>query len=101
MLDNPFTYGNPISNPQRFIGRRREIEQAFSRLLNAEGESTSIVGKRRIGKTSLLPWERAGTQDGLGEQVLAIVEDEDGRVWSGAYNLRVSIYEDAAWRPLP
>ena len=49
MLDNPFTYGNPISNPQRFIGRRREIEQAFSRLLSAEGESTSIVGERRWG----------------------------------------------------
>ena len=54
MIENPFTYGNPISNPERFIGRHREIEQVFSRLLNAEGESTSIVGERRIGKTSLL-----------------------------------------------
>ncbi len=54
MLENPFTYGNPISDPQRFIGRRRELDQVYSRLLNAEAESSSIVGERRIGKTSLL-----------------------------------------------
>lgn len=53
-LQNPFTYGNPISDPERFFGRRREIEQVFSRLTNAEHESSSLVGSRRIGKTSLL-----------------------------------------------
>lgn len=51
---NPFTYGNPISDPERFFGRTREIEQVFTRLRNAEGESSSIVGGRRIGKSSLL-----------------------------------------------
>jgi AAA+ ATPase superfamily predicted ATPase len=51
---NPFTYGNPISDPSRFFGRKREIEQVFSRLRNVEFESSSIVGERRIGKTSLL-----------------------------------------------
>jgi hypothetical protein len=51
---NPFTYGNPISDPQRFFGRQREIEQVYSRLRNYEAESSSIVGERRIGKTSLL-----------------------------------------------
>lgn len=51
---NPFTYGNPISDPNRFFGRAREIEQVFNRLRNAEGESSSIVGGRRIGKSSLL-----------------------------------------------
>ena len=54
MAGNPFTYGNPISDPQRFIGRRREVEQIYSRLLNPEFESSSIVGERRTGKTSLL-----------------------------------------------
>ena len=54
MLRNPFTYGNPITDPARFIGRRREVEQVHSRLLNAEFESSSVVGERRIGKTSLL-----------------------------------------------
>ncbi len=54
MSINPFTYGNPISNPSRFFGRRAEVEQVYTRLLNAEFESSSIVGERRTGKTSLL-----------------------------------------------
>jgi hypothetical protein len=54
MANNPFTYGNPISDPRRFFGREREIELVFSRLRNAEFESSSLVGERRIGKTSLL-----------------------------------------------
>ena len=54
MAINPFTYGNPISNPARFFGRLREVEQVFSRLRNAEAESSSLVGERRVGKTSLL-----------------------------------------------
>jgi len=52
--NNPFTYGNPISDPRRFFGREREIELVFSRLRNAEFESSSLVGERRIGKTSVL-----------------------------------------------
>ncbi len=51
---NPFTYGNPISDPTRFVGREREVEQIFSRLRNVEFESSSVVGERRMGKTSLL-----------------------------------------------
>jgi len=54
LIDNPFTYGNPISEPSRFFGRQREVEQIYSRLRNREAESSSIVGERRIGKTSLL-----------------------------------------------
>jgi Cdc6-like AAA superfamily ATPase len=54
MTNNPFTYGNPISDPRRFFGRGHEIELIFSRLRNAEFESSSLVGERRIGKTSLL-----------------------------------------------
>src|SRR2546421_1443049 len=54
MRTNPFTYGNPISHPTRFFGRQHEIEQIFSRLHNVEFESSSLVGERRVGKTSLL-----------------------------------------------
>ena len=54
MSTNPFTYGNPISDPARFFGRRAEVEQIYTRLLNAEFESSSVVGERRTGKTSLL-----------------------------------------------
>lgn len=51
---NPFTFGNPITDAARFIGRARLIEQVFSRLRNVEFESSSLVGERRVGKTSLL-----------------------------------------------
>jgi hypothetical protein len=54
MTSNPFTFGNPIRDPARFIGREQEIRQITSRLLSSAVESTSIVGERRIGKTSLL-----------------------------------------------
>jgi hypothetical protein len=53
-MATPFTYGNPISDSARFFGRHREVEQIFSRLRNVEFESSSLVGERRIGKTSLL-----------------------------------------------
>ncbi|MBI9049742.1 MAG: ATP-binding protein [Anaerolineaceae bacterium] len=52
--NNPFTFGNPIREKSRFIGRKEEINQIISRLLSSAHESTSIVGERRIGKTSLL-----------------------------------------------
>jgi ATP-dependent Clp protease ATP-binding subunit ClpA len=51
---NPFTFGNPIKEPERFYGRSAEIRQIINRLLSSAHESTSIVGERRIGKTSLL-----------------------------------------------
>ena len=51
---NPFIYGNPLTDPQRFIGRRAEVEQLYSRLRNPEFESSSLVGERRMGKTSVL-----------------------------------------------
>ena len=54
MSTNPFTYGKPISDPARFFGRQPEVEQIYSRLSNTEFESSSLVGERRIGKTSLL-----------------------------------------------
>jgi len=54
MTGNPFTFGNPIKDPARFYGRTEEIRQIVSRLLSSAHESTSVVGERRIGKTSLL-----------------------------------------------
>lgn len=56
MHQNPFTYGNPIRDSARFFGRKEEINQIVSRLLSSAHESTSLVGERRIGKTSLLKY---------------------------------------------
>ncbi|HSB67231.1 MAG TPA: AAA-like domain-containing protein [Anaerolineales bacterium] len=54
MTQNPFTFGNPIREPGHFIGRQEDVRQVANRLLSSAHESTSIVGERRIGKTSLL-----------------------------------------------
>jgi hypothetical protein len=53
---NPFTFGNPIRDPARFFGREEDIRQIVNRLRSSAHESTSIVGERRIGKTSLLKY---------------------------------------------
>lgn len=64
---NPFTFGNPINEPERFIGRKAEIRQILNRLLSSAHESTSIIGERRIGKTSLLNYlSNPGTAEALG-----------------------------------
>ncbi len=48
---NPFT-SRPITDPVYFKGRRDEIEEIGARLKNFH--NISIIGQRRIGKTSLL-----------------------------------------------
>ena len=52
--DNPFTYGNPVSEPKQFFGRVREIRNVVNRLRGPAFGSSSLVGERRVGKTSLL-----------------------------------------------
>ena len=54
MTSNPFTFGNPIREPSRFYGRSEDLRQIVNRLRSSAHESTSVVGERRIGKTSLL-----------------------------------------------
>ena len=54
MSRNPFSFGNPVKDPHRFYGRERALHQITDRLLSSAFESTSVVGERRIGKTSLL-----------------------------------------------
>jgi hypothetical protein len=54
MSANPFTFGNPIRDPARFYGRVEDVRQIVNRLRSSAHESTSVVGERRIGKTSLL-----------------------------------------------
>ena len=49
---NPFFHRGPIRDPVMFHGRRTEVAQALALL--GQGQSLSIVGPRRMGKTSLL-----------------------------------------------
>ncbi|MCI0696894.1 AAA family ATPase [candidate division KSB1 bacterium] len=49
---NPFTNRSTIMKEGEFVGREAEISNLLSRVRN--GDSSSIVGPRRIGKSSLL-----------------------------------------------
>ena len=51
-LSNPFFHRGPVRDRAFFFGREHEMGQMLSLLGN--GQSVSLVGQRRIGKTSLL-----------------------------------------------
>ncbi|HOT02427.1 MAG TPA: ATP-binding protein, partial [Acidobacteriota bacterium] len=54
MKQNPYLDRVAIRDIHRFFGRRREVTRIFSRIGAARPQSVSVVGERRIGKSSLL-----------------------------------------------
>jgi len=54
MNRNPFLDRVSIRDVSRFYGRTRETARIFSRIGAARPQSVSVVGDRRIGKSSLL-----------------------------------------------
>lgn len=51
---NPYLNRNMIRDRKSFYGRRKEVATIFSRIGASRPQSVSIVGERRIGKSSLL-----------------------------------------------
>jgi serine/threonine protein kinase len=51
---NPYLNRVMLKNPEDFFGRRREVKRIYSRLDAPHPQSISVVGERRIGKSSLL-----------------------------------------------
>ena len=49
---DPYAARGMIRNPSQFFGREKELREVFSRL--ATMQSVSVVGERRIGKSSFL-----------------------------------------------
>lgn len=49
---NPYTSRNMIKDSASFFGRQKEVQEIFANLENFQ--NTSVVGERRIGKSSLL-----------------------------------------------
>jgi hypothetical protein len=52
IVANPFQAGGRLRDPQHFVGRKNELRQILSRVANMD--NVSVVGPRRIGKSSLL-----------------------------------------------
>ncbi len=51
---NPYLNRVMITHPSEFFGREREVRRIYSRLDAPRPQSISVVGDRRIGKSSLL-----------------------------------------------
>ncbi len=51
---SPFITGSPITYPRCFFGRQKELKRLFDLLKRHPLQNAAIIGKRRIGKTSLL-----------------------------------------------
>jgi serine/threonine protein kinase len=51
---NPYLNRVMLKNPEDFFGRHREVKRIYSRLDAPHPQSISVVGERRIGKSSLL-----------------------------------------------
>lgn len=96
MGSNPFFHRGPVRDPDFFFGRGPELTSLFGLLVR--GQSVSISGQRRLGKTSLLfhaatpevaakhgldpvharwVYIEGGMLDGLGEEWLY------GAIWQG------------------
>lgn len=54
MAGNPYLNRVAIRDAHQFFGRKRELGKIFSRVGAARPQSVSVVGPRRIGKSSLL-----------------------------------------------
>jgi hypothetical protein len=56
-MPNPFFFAGKITNPEHFVGREKELKKIFGYLDTAHTgqiQHVSVVGERRIGKSSLL-----------------------------------------------
>jgi hypothetical protein len=51
---SPFITGSPITDPRHFFGRNHELRRLFNFLKHHPLQNIAIIGKPRIGKTSLL-----------------------------------------------
>lgn len=51
---NPYLNRTAVKDARHFFGRRREIGILFSRINADEPQSVSIIGERKVGKSSLL-----------------------------------------------
>jgi eukaryotic-like serine/threonine-protein kinase len=84
MSRNPYLNRVAIKDPAQFFGRTREVSKIFSRLTASRPQSISVVGERRIGKSSLLnyvnhPQVRARYLDQPDAYVFAFIDLQQKR----------------------
>lgn len=53
-MNSPFSDRSMITDPSRFFGRSAELQKIFNALASPKPQCVSIIGERRIGRSSLL-----------------------------------------------
>ena len=53
-MTKPFDPEHPVEDPTRLWGRQAELSKIFSRINADHPQSISIIGERKIGKTSMI-----------------------------------------------
>ena len=53
-MTSPFSDRSMITDPTRFFGRTKELRAIFNALAAEKPQCVSIIGERRIGRSSLL-----------------------------------------------
>ena len=71
--ENPFYYGGAVS-PELFYGRRELVQTIFQRVSARTPQSVSIVGERRMGKSSLLNYFRTHAGQYLSKTVIIYLD---------------------------
>src|ERR1700759_3007202 len=84
MSRNPYLNRVAIKDPAQFFGRSREVSKIFSRITASRPQSISVVGERRIGKSSLLhyvnpPQVRANSLDQPDAYLFAFIDLQQKR----------------------
>ena len=84
MARNPYLNRVAIKDPAQFFGRAREVSKIFSRIGSSRPQSISVVGERRIGKSSLLyyinhPQVRARFLDSSDSYTFAFIDLQQKR----------------------
>jgi hypothetical protein len=96
---NPYLNRVAIKDPKQFFGRTREVSKIFSRIGASRPQSISVVGERRIGKSSLLyyinhPEVRARFLDRMEAYAFAFIDLQQKR----RLTLTESCRQMAAWQ---
>ena len=53
-MANPYFNRSTIRDPRYFYGRKKELQRIFSLIGSTTPQCVSIIGERRIGKSTLL-----------------------------------------------
>lgn len=99
---SPFIAGPPITQPEHFFGRERELKRLGMMLRQRPLQNAAIIGPRRSGKTSLLHYLRLASWLPQAKDYRWIFVDfQDARLGKQETLLRVLLTEMALAVPEP